>query len=236
MNTRQPATAETSLIRRYLPVTAAAALAVVLAGCAAGAAVSAPASTRARPSGAAAKVDRLTAIARERYTEQVSGPHSIQTLHSVGRDPALLRLLGSGNLGALRSYVQSRYHDVWYHWHVSRMRIVQGSRVVTEQGVPFCLPASKMTLRGTNGRNAGTLYVSMQDEIGFVRLMHRDLPVQVVIRGRSGQLRTSIHAAALVKLPASGDVTLGGHRYLVRSFHESSWGGEPVTIWILMKG
>jgi hypothetical protein len=28
---------------------------------------------------------------------------------------------------------------------------------------------------------------------------------------------------------------LGGHRYLVRSFHEPAWDGEPVTIWILMK-
>jgi hypothetical protein len=93
-----------------------------------------------------------------------------------------------------------------------------------------------MTLRGANGRNLGTLYVSMQDEIGFVRLMHRDLPVQVVIRGRSGQLRTSMHSAAFVKLPATGGVQLGGHRYLVRSFQERAWGGEPVTIWILMKG
>jgi hypothetical protein len=115
------------------------------------------------------------------------------------------------------------------------MRIMQGSRVVSEQGVPFCLPAASMTLRGTNGRNLGTLYVSMQDEIGFVRLMHRDFPVQVVIRGRSGRLRTSMHAAALVRLPAGGSAELGGRRYLVRSFHEKAWEGEPVTIWILMK-
>src|SRR6476660_4200578 len=140
-------------------------------------------------------IDRLTATARAAYRNQVSGPHSIDILHQVGRDPTLLRLLRSHNLGAVRTYVARQFHDVWYHWHVSRMRIRQGSTLVTENGVRFCLAASQMVLR-TGGRNVGTLQVSMQDEIGFVRLMHRRYAVQVVIRGRGrAQLRASMRAA-----------------------------------------
>jgi hypothetical protein len=30
-------------------------------------------------------------------------------------------------------------------------------------------------------------------------------------------------------------VTIAGRRYLVRSFHETAWNGEPVTVWILTK-
>ena len=44
-----------------------------------------------------------------------------------------------------------------------------------------------------------------------------------------------MHAAARVRLPARGSVSLGGRRYLVRSFKEPSWDGGTVTIWILMK-
>jgi hypothetical protein len=86
--------------------------------------------------------------------------------------------------------------------------------------------------------NVGTLDVSMQDEIGFVRLMHRKYPkLQVVIRSqRPHQLRTSMYSAALVKLPATGTVAVSGTRYQVRSFQEKDWGGEPVTISLLMKG
>jgi hypothetical protein len=220
--------------------------AAVIAGCGAAAASTPPrpkaATVKAKPAatkprGAAARIDRLTALAKEHYTGEVSGQHSIQTLHSVGSDPVLLRLLGSRDLTAARAYINHEYWGVWYHWHVSRMRIVQGSHVVSELGVPFVIPASHMTLRGSGGRNLGTLYVSMQDEIGVVRLLHRLYPIQVVIRGdKTKRLRTSMYSAAFVKLPTSGSVRLSGHRYLVRSFREPAWGGETVTIWILMKG
>jgi hypothetical protein len=191
-----------------------------------------------KPSRAAATIDRLTAAAKQHYAGEVSGTHTIQTLHSLGSDPTLLRLLGSRDLTAARAYIARMYPAVWYHWHVSRMKIVQGSRLVSELGVPFVIPASHMTLRGANGRNVGTLYVSMQDEIGVVRLLHRIYPnLQLVIRSqRSHQLRTSMYSAAFVKLPASGTVRISQRRYLVRSFHEKDWSGEPVTIWLLMKG
>jgi hypothetical protein len=217
-------------------LTVVALLPVVLVSACGGTAAVAPAAQPAvKAEHTPQPIDRLTATARAAYRNQVSGPHSIDILHQVGRDPTLLRLLGSHNLRAARTYVARQFHDVWYHWHVSRMRIRQGSTLVTENGVRFCLAASQMVLRA-GGRNVGTLQVSMQDEIGFVRLMHRRYAVQVVIRGRGpAQLRASMRAAGLAKLPARGDVSLHGRRYAVRSFHELSWNGEPVTIWILMK-
>jgi hypothetical protein len=193
--------------------------------------VAAAAPVRRAPS----KIDRLLATARAIYEGQVRGPHSLAVLHRVGSDPILLRDLQAGQIGAARAYVALQFPKVWYHWHVSRLRIAQGNRLVTELGVPFVLPPSQMTLHGPGGRPVGTLQVSMQDEIGFVRLMHRRYPpVQVVIRGQgASHLRTSMRAAALAKLPASGSVRLGGRRYLVRSFTEPSWDGGPVTVWIL---
>jgi hypothetical protein len=181
-------------------------------------------------------IDRVTAAARALYAEQVAGPHSLAVLHRLGADPNLLRMLASGNSASVRAYVAQQYPRSWYHWHVSRMRISRGSQVVSEVGVRFVMPASQMVLHAGSGRTIGTLQVSMQEEIGFVRLMHRHYQVQVVIRGRGPKhLRASDRAAGLAKLPSTGNVVLGGHRYLVRSFHESAWDGEPVTIWILMK-
>jgi hypothetical protein len=50
--------------------------------------------------------------------------------------------------------------------------------------------------------------------------------------------RTPIHtsllgAAAGVRLPSSGHVTIAGRGYFVRSFGEIGWGNEPLTVWIL---
>jgi hypothetical protein len=237
------------LSSRFRRAGAAGVAAAAIAGCGAAHAASGPAHTSTapastghasavakKPSAADARINRLVATIKVRYQEQVHGPHSIRVLQQVASDPTLLRLLAQSNLGAARSYIHSQYWRVWYHWHVSRMRIMRGSRTLSTEGVPFVIPAVHTTLKGSGGRDLGTLYVSMQDEIGIVRLMHREYPVQLVIRGSHGEVRASMHAAGVAKLPSTGTVKLGAQRYLVRSFGEPAWGGETVTIWVLMKG
>jgi hypothetical protein len=210
------------------------ALAGVISGCGA-VAVATP--TPATYTRAAAPTTAITAIARRQYAVEVHGGAAFGALHRVGRDPVLLQTLRSGNLSATRAYVQRQFPSVWYHWHVSRVRILQGSRVVVETGVPFVVAPVQMTLRDPGGRTLGTLQVSIQDEIGFVRLMHRHYPVDVVVRGqRPGNVRSSLPAAAQVSLPSAGSVTIAGQRYQVSSFHQRAWGNEPVTISILQKG
>lgn len=227
---------------------AALALAGAVAGCGAVATATAPPNvattapaTRltaaARPSHPVTAIDRKTAVARHQYTLEAHGGAALGALHRVGRDPKLRRLLQSQNASATRAYVQQQFSAVWYHWHVSHMRILQGSHVVVETGVPFVVAPSQMTLRGTGGRTLGTLQVSIQDVIGFVRFMHRNHAVDVVVRGqRAGHVRTSLPAAARAHLPSTGSVTIAGRRYTVRSFHQTAWDNEPVTVWILVKG
>jgi hypothetical protein len=211
------------------------------AGCGAAAASAPPATvtpaTAARPVGARMArqpIDRLTAIARARYGLEAHGPTTRARLHRVGRDPMLLRALASGDLAATRAYARRTFAAVWYGWHVSRLRITSRAGVIVDIGVPFVVAPARMTLRDRGGRPLGTLEVSIQDEIGFVRFMHRNVGVDVVVRGRGhAHVRSSLSAAARVHLPARGNVTLAGRRYAVRSFPELALGGEPVTVWIL---
>jgi hypothetical protein len=234
-----------------------AAVALTIAGLASGCAVSAastpataaganvapaaPATVQGRPVAAttarqAAAIDQLSAVARRQYAAEVHGGVAIGTARRVARDPALLRTLQSGNVAATQAYVRRQFPAVWYHWHVSRMRIREGSSVVVETGVPFVVAPSQVTLRSSSGRTLGTLEVSVQDEIGFVRFMHRNYPVDVVVRGTgAADVRSSLPAATHANLPSSGPVTIAGRRYLSRSFHETAWNGEPVTVWILTK-
>jgi hypothetical protein len=197
----------------------------------------APAATatpRPRPTATAAAavapIDRLTRIARQRYAVESHGATARAKTHRVGSDPVLLRTLASGDLPALRAYVRSRFKAVWYGWHVSRMRILHGSTTLVEVGVPFVVAPSQLKLPG-----GYTLQVSIQDEIGFCKFTYRNDHVFAVVRGnRSGDVRTLLPAAAHARLPARGHATLAGRRYAVRSFPERAWGGEPVTVWILL--
>jgi hypothetical protein len=191
----------------------------------------------AAPKAHMSAIDRLTKVAARRYRIEAHGGIAFGTMHRVARDPVLLRTLRSGNVTALRAYVRQQYQPVWYHWHVSRIRILKGSRVLADAGVPFVVAPVHMTLRGPGGRALGTLEVSIQDEIGFVRFMHRNYPLDIVVRGRGpAHVRTSLPPAAHAKLPSYGATTIAGRRYVVRSFHETALAKEPVTVWILKRG
>jgi hypothetical protein len=230
-----------SLIARGTLACALAALPIV--GCAASAATlpqPRPALVQAAaypPGTGPAPIDHLTAVAKQRYATEVGGGMAQGTLHRVARDPQLVRALAAGNLTQMRAYVRSAFNRVWYHWHVSRLRIVRGTNMLVDVGVPFVVAPSQMTLHGSKGAPLGTLQVSIQDEIGFVRYMHRNYPVDVVVRGQgAAHARTSLPAALDVRLPDSGTATVAGSRYQVRSFTQTALGGEPVKVWILQRG
>jgi hypothetical protein len=219
-------------------------VALPLAGCGAAAATrasAAPAATSApavvhvlhatRAAAAAAPVDRFAAMAMRQYTRETSGSVARADLRQISREPGLRAAARSGNVATLRAYVNQRF-PTWYHQHVSRLQILRGPKTIVDMGVPFVVDGPHVTLPGGD-----TLRISIQDEIGFVRLLHRHNPVEVVVRGQgTGHVRSSLPAATNAALPTSGRVTIAGLRYDVRSFSSTALGGEPVRIWILKRG
>lgn len=197
----------------------------------AGTVPAAAASARAaRPS----RVEALTRVARARYSDEVSGKAAHIQLARVARDPVLLQALRAGDLPALRTAVKRE--QATPHVHISRLRVVRGGKVLADAGVVFVVAPSRKPLTDTNGHPLATLELSIQDVIGFVRYMHRNYPVDVVVRGQGpAHVRSSLPAATSARLPDRGLVTLAGRRYEVRSFHQRALGGEPVKVWILVR-
>ena len=213
---------------------------LMIPGAAAGVAVAAlllggvTAAAPTQPTTARAAATSLTAPYAARYASESAGLVAHATLSRLARDPGLLAAVRSGSSARVRRYVHSRFRSVWYHWHVSRMRVTRGHTTVIETGVPFVVDGPSTTLRDARGHALARLQISIQDVIGFVRLNARLDHVDTVVRGRgSADVRTSLPAALNVKLPRRGEVTIAGHRYQVGSFHETGWRDEPLTIWIL---
>jgi hypothetical protein len=191
-----------------------------------------------RASGAATSVptiDHMASVASRRYGEEVYGAVVHQKIWRLAGDPVLRRRLASGNVTALRKYVQRQFWGVWYHWHVSRLRILRGSRVLVDTGVPFVVAPARATVSTAPGRQV-TIEVSIQDVIGYVRFMHRHYPVDVVVRGNGPQhVKTSLPAALQVALPDTGNATVGGHTYRIRSFTKTAFRGERLKVWVLQR-
>jgi hypothetical protein len=190
------------------------------------------------------RIDGIVDIAKARYRDETTGAKVLQQLGRIARDGLLLHALSRGDVAGAQAEADAQLTSAANHFdHVTRISVIGGSRVlvnatVNSDGVFVVAPASRVLRLHGHGRLLGTLLVSIQDVTGYVKLVHALTGADVVARGRSGRVRTSVGAASGVRLPPSGHITIAGRGYLVRSFREVGWGpeprsNEPLTVWIL---
>jgi len=184
-------------------------------------------------------IDGVVTTAKETYDSETKGWKLHQQLARIASDGILLDALSRGDWAGAQAEADAQLKAPINHYaHVTRISVIRGSQVIVNatvnaDGVFVVAPASRI-LR-SHGRVLGTLLVSIQDVTGFVKLVHRLTGAEVLVRGSSGHVRTSLRAATHVRLPTSGRVTIAGRGYLVRSFAEIAWGNEPLTVWILAR-
>jgi hypothetical protein len=182
-------------------------------------------------------IDRIVDVAKSSYHSETKGRVLLQQLGRIARDRILLNALSRGNVAGAQAEADAQLRSPGNHFvHVTRISVVRGSRAlvnatVNSDGVFVVAPGSRV-LR-LHGRPLGTLLVSIQDVTGYVKVVHDLTGADVVARGASGRVRTSRGAPTAGRLPRSGNVTIAGSRYFVRSFREVGWGHEPLTVWIL---
>jgi hypothetical protein len=182
-------------------------------------------------------IDAIVSAAKATYHNETNGSKLFQQLGRIARDGILLNALSRGDLTGAQAEASAQLRSPVNHLaHVTRISVIRGSRVlvnatVNSDGVFVVAPGTRI-LR-SHGRVLGTLLVSLQDVTGFVKLVHRRTGAEVFVRGGSGHVRTSLGAAASIRPPRSGHVTISGRGYFVRSFPEVGWGNEPLVVWIL---
>ena len=206
-----------------VPLTVLAVAAAALPGCAAE-----QAADQDPPAMAVAGVraDTLGGVARRIYRQETDGAVGHAAVRRIARDPALLSALRCGNATALRAAALRQLFNPGKH--VVRLGVLRGGRPLTDVGGAFVVAPARLKLGGGD-----TLEASMQDVVGYVKLVRRLTGAQVVVRGAPGHVESSLPAAARVALPAAGDATIAGHTYVVRSFHERGYGAEQLDVWIL---
>ena len=204
-----------------LPLSVLAGAALAVCGCAGG-----------RTSAAAVRADTLVQVAQRIYREEAGGAVGRASARRIARDAALDRALAAGNGKALRAEALRQLFEPGKH--VVRLRVLRGDRVLTDVGGRFVVGDEAIELRASDGRDLGRLEISMQDVLGYRKLVNRLTGADVVVRGRSGRVESSLPAAARASLPGSGTVTLRGRTYVVSEFHENGFGGEPLSVWLLV--
>ena len=179
------------------------------------------------PSAPAVRADTLAGVARRIYHQEAGGAVGHAAVRRIARDRALLAALGSDNSAALRTAALRQLLNPGKH--VVRLSVVRAGRALTDVGGAFVVAPAQLDVGGD------LLEASMQDVVGYVKLVHRLTGAQIVVRGAPGHVESSLAAATHAALPVSGDATLAGRSYVVRSFREPGYAGESLEVWILSR-
>lgn len=182
------------------------------------------------PSPAAA--DRAAAALRgaeARFQLESEGLTIHRDLRQIAGDRRLLKALSANDLSLALAEANRQLVR-----HVVRIRVQRGPRIVVDANPSsFDVGGSGLLLRAPTGTVLGRLQITVQDVIGFDKLVHKLLHADVVVRGSGGHARTTLPAAAGLSLPAAGCARIGGRSYVVGSFAQRSFTGEHLAIWVL---
>jgi hypothetical protein len=176
---------------------------------------------------AQARADAFAEIARRIYDHEHAPVVGRSAVKHLGADPILIQAMRTGNRPLIRAHARRTVIP-----HEVRVRVTRGPQVLTDVGLPFVVQGAEADLRAPNGAVLGRVEVSIQDVIGFVKLVSRQTGTEVVVRGQ-GRVASSLSAAAHAPLPSRGRVRLAGRSYIVRSFKEADFIGKPLTVWVL---
>ena len=153
--------------------------------------------------------DTVGTVATRIYEEEAAGGPDKQQVERYG---PLLSALAAGNRTAVRTAVT---HLVFSGTHIVRLRIIQGGEVLADVGGPYVLAPVRGVLR-LNGRTVGEYVLSVQDDLGYVKLETRFIGLPLVLMRGSERIPLPGTIGAS-DIPERGDVSYHGAEYRVVS-------------------
>jgi hypothetical protein len=142
-----------------------------------------------------------TQVAQRIYADELEGRETLIDQAHVRQSPALLRALSSGNTAAIVSAV----HAIVYtpHWHIVRLRVLRAGHVIADVGGPDVIAPVTGVLK-EHGRTLGRYVMSVQDDVGYVKLVSRFIGVPIdLYRGSSFLMGTLQPAPSLARSEAT---------------------------------
>jgi hypothetical protein len=154
-----------------------------------------------------AAVDQVAA--RRIYSGELDGTETRSDIAHVTDSTALLSALAQDN----QPGVEAAVHALVYApgWHIVRLRVVRGGRVLSDIGGPYIIAPVDGSLKW-HGRIVGHFVMSVQDDVGYVKLETRFIGAPVEIYRNSGPLMGTVHPVPL-NVISGATVSLAGRQF-----------------------
>ncbi len=151
-------------------------------------------------------------VAQGIYTAEIHSHEVSADVAHITSARSLLGALASNNEAAVHSAV----HAIVYtpHWHIVRLRVVKAGHVLADVGGPDIIAPVSGPLRW-RGRTVGTYVMSVQDDVGYVKLVSRFIGVPVDLYSNGSFLMGTLQPAPS-KVSDGASVTVGGNAFTTR--------------------
>jgi hypothetical protein len=180
---------------------------------------------------AATVANTIGAVGQRLFRDEQSGAETARVLRVVARDRGFIRAVATDDPAALRAAIVRFFRNPTLH--VVRIRAVTvGGKLVNDVGGPYVLAPASAPVRA-NGRVVGGVTLSIQDDTGYVKLMHRFTGAQVILRTPAGQVPGSSLSPGPSTVPSRGVVTYAGSAYQALSFAAQAFPSGPLRISLL---
>lgn len=169
-------------------------------------------------------------VTRRIYADELHGRETLEDAARVRSFPALLGALERHEEAAVRSAV----HALVYMpgWHIVRLRVLSGNRVLADVGGPHVTAPVTGVLR-SHGRTLGRYVMSVQDDLGVEKLVGRFTGAPIDFYQHGAFLMGTLTPAPAA--PANGArVQAGGRTWIAQSFALKAFpsGALQATIFI----
>jgi hypothetical protein len=153
-------------------------------------------------------------VAQRIYNGERTGHEVAEDLSRIAGFEELASAVAAGN----RAAVYATVHTIVYtpHWHIVRLRVTRGGGVLADVGGPYIIAPVTGTLRH-GGRTVGSFVMSVQDDVGYIKLVTRFTGVPIDLYGTPRPSRSFLLGTLqpAPPLPVDGaTVKAGGASYL----------------------
>jgi hypothetical protein len=156
-----------------------------------------------------------------------------RALRHVARDPAFRRATATNDRRAIRAaIVDDFFRDHGYH--IVRVRVTRGATLVYDLGGPYVLQPATGTVRSPDGRTAAGFALAVQDDTGYIKLMHRFTGADVQLVSPLGPVPGSTLEPGPDDIPDRGPVAYRGRRYIADSFTGTAFPSGTLRISLLV--
>lgn len=180
----------------------------------------------------ATRLNAIGLVARRVLRAEGRSRAVTRAVRHVARDPAFRRAVASGDRAATRAAIVGFFRDD--RLHVVRVRATRRRRLLLDVGGPYVLAPAGGVVRAPGGRIAGRFSLAVQDDAGYIKLVHRFTGAEVVLATRARIVPGSTLDPGPTTVPAHGTVAYRGKRYLATTFAGAAFPSGRLRITLLV--